>query len=902
MASLVHKKKIGFLGGGQLAKMLVESSFSLSLHQNLYFLDPNGSNSSAASVLANGQIVHGSFKDYLTVVNFVNKNGIEVLSIEIEDVNIEALEEVEKIGVKVYPSAKTLNFIKDKYAQKIQLKKSGVNVGKFYDLQKLGESFPIMVKSRGGGYDGRGNFIVKNLEDFEQWKVGRDLDGYYAEGWVDYKYELSVCVLVRGKEVVIYEPVVTFQEESVCALVLAYSAEIDQDVLTVAVREKAKRVSLKAVQALNGEGIFSVELFVSRDGEVLVNEIAPRPHNSYHVSQNAHVTSQFENHLRLLSALELGCTDLRTPVAAMVNILGLETEQETLELISSSLELPEVKLHWYNKTPLSTGRKLGHMNILADSVQALNLTLKKINPKLVCLIENYFGYSTARDADVMVIMGSDSDLPVMQAACNTLASFNVPYKTSFISAHRTPEYMNEFATSASSKGVKVIIAGAGGAAHLPGMVAAMTSLPVIGVPIKTKNNTVGGVDALYSIVQMPRGVPVATVAINNAMNAGLLAVKILGVSDLAVRKRLEWFAEEQSMKVVAKREYLDYLDGDGTEYLGQGGVDNVSPYILYKLRHFEEDPVLSLPGYQYYKGKVRDCYFGEKQAIIFASDRMSAFDRSLGYVPFKGDVLNQISLYWFKEVEDIIGNHLLSFGVEKELRNVSVVEKCNMFPIEFVVRAYLTGSTSTSIWMNYSKNDCKELSYCGHAIPAGLKKNQVLPKVICTPTTKSDVHDELISGEEIVRRELMTEADFKFCEEKAIEIFMRGQEVARKKGLILVDTKYELGRNSKGEIVLCDEVHTPDCSRYWLAASYEERMLEGKEPESFDKEFLRLWFKENCDPYSDAELPVAPEKLMIKMSKKYLEMYNMITGNKLQPRLMPRSAVSEAITQLLKNC
>ena len=188
----------------------------------------------------------------------------------------------------------------------------------------------------------------------------------------------------------------------------------------------------------------------------------------------------------------------------------------------------------------------------------------------------------------------------------------------------------------------------------------------------------------------------------------------------------------------------------------------------------------------------------------------------------------------------------------------------------------MTGSTSTSIWKNY-QNGVR--NYCGHELPEGMTKNQKLKENILTPTTKEEEHDRPISAKEIIEEKWMTREDWDICAEAALKIFARGQAIASDHGLILVDTKYEFGRDLEtGEILLIDEVHTPDSSRYWLASSYEERIAAGKEPENIDKEFLRLWFSDHCDPYKDKELPEAPRDLVIELSRRYITLYEMITG------------------------
>jgi len=207
--------------------------------------------------------------------------------------------------------------------------------------------------------------------------------------------------------------------------------------------------------------------------------------------------------------------------------------------------------------------------------------------------------------------------------------------------------------------------------------------------------------------------------------------------------------------------------------------------------------------------------------------------------------------------------------------NVSIVQACEVFPIEFVVRGYITGSTNTSLWTHYQAG---ERLYCGNILAEGMVKNQQLPTVLLTPTTKETEHDRPISPLEIVSQGWMSQADWNEASRIALELFAFGQQEALKRGLILVDTKYELGKDPKGRITLIDEVHTPDSSRYWLADSYMDRFSHGEEPENIDKEFLRLWFKEACDPYHDAHLPTAPVELVVELSLRYIRLYEMITG------------------------
>ena len=270
-------------------------------------------------------------------------------------------------------------------------------------------------------------------------------------------------------------------------------------------------------------------------------------------------------------------------------------------------------------------------------------------------------------------------------------------------------------------------------------------------------------------------------------------------------------------------------------------------------------------------GKVRDQYdLGDKIALI-TTDRQSAFDRVLASIPFKGQVLNLTSAWWFEQTKHIIVNQVIDIPDP----NVTLAKKCKVFPIEFVVRGYITGSTSTSLWTVYNNGS---RDYCGNALEEGLVKNQKLDANMLTPTTKEVDHDRPISPEDIVKEGWMNQEDWDYCSGKALELFSFGQEKAAANGMILVDTKYEMGRDNAGNIVLIDEIHTPDSSRYWIAETYDERMNAGEEPQNIDKEFLRLWFMDNCDPYNDEVLPEAPNELVTELSSRYIYLYETITG------------------------
>lgn len=281
-------------------------------------------------------------------------------------------------------------------------------------------------------------------------------------------------------------------------------------------------------------------------------------------------------------------------------------------------------------------------------------------------------------------------------------------------------------------------------------------------------------------------------------------------------------------------------------------------------------------------GKVRDIYDLPAQAgqkdrlILITTDRHSSFDRLIAHIPHKGQVLNQVSAWWFEQTKDIVPNHVLAVPDP----NVTVGKKCKMVPVEAVMRGYLTGVTDTAIWTRYQKG---ERSFGDLTLPYGMKKNQKLLQLVFDPTTKEEGHDRTLTAAQMIAEGFITRELFEKVKQTATKLFLRGQELAARRGLILVDTKYEFGLDKEGELILIDEIHTPDSSRWWKLDSYEARFAAGREPEYFDKEFLRLWFKEHSDPYKDAQLPEAPPELVQELSRRYIEMYEQITDEKFVP-------------------
>ena len=278
-----------------------------------------------------------------------------------------------------------------------------------------------------------------------------------------------------------------------------------------------------------------------------------------------------------------------------------------------------------------------------------------------------------------------------------------------------------------------------------------------------------------------------------------------------------------------------------------------------------------------YEGKVRDCYTSEGKRYLVVTDRISAFDRVLGTLPYKGQVLNGLAAWWFEETKDIVPNHLLDVPDP----NVMVGVECEPLPVEMVVRAYITGVTSTSIWTHYSKGT---RVFCGHELPDGLQKHQQLPDPILTPSTKAEKgdHDLSVSREEILAMGRISAEDFDEAASHAMALFAHGQKVCAARGLILVDTKYEFGKTPDGRIVVIDEIHTPDSSRFWYAKSYQERFAAGEDPESFDKEYVRRWLA-GRDFKGDGPIPTIPDDVRVEASRRYIQACDEIRGTAFAP-------------------
>lgn len=305
----------------------------------------------------------------------------------------------------------------------------------------------------------------------------------------------------------------------------------------------------------------------------------------------------------------------------------------------------------------------------------------------------------------------------------------------------------------------------------------------------------------------------------------------------------------------------------------------------------------TLPFDSLQRGKVRDSYILENnRRLLVTTDRLSAFDRVVGAAPYKGQVLNQLSAWWFQKTVDIIPNHLIDLPDP----NATLAQELTPYPIEVIVRGYITGVTQTALWRRY---ELGEREVYGYTLPEGLRKNQALPEPMITPTTKGSPtgHDERLTCAEVVSQGWVPAKTWEHIQAAALALFKKGQTLAKRAGLILVDTKYEFGQNPSGEVLLMDEIHTPDSSRFWELNTYSARLAAGQEPDNFDKEFIRLQLIK-AGYQGQGIPPTLPEEIWLEASKRYITLYERLTGEAFQPGeypVLPRLKRHLAATNLL---
>ncbi|KAI1819206.1 phosphoribosylaminoimidazole carboxylase [Xylaria intraflava] len=583
---------VGLLGGGQLGRMLCQAAAPLGI--TVAVLDAE--DCPAKQINHNSLHVTGSFKDPEKIRALASR--CDVLTVEIEHVECDVLEEIATKGVDVpspdgkgtvlkrvpvHPSHKTIRLIQDKFQQKEYFAKNGLPVApqmavesgdaRAASIEQAAKSFgfPFMLKGAKGSYDGRGNFKVRSADDFENATAQMGDQPLYAEKFVPFQMELAVMVMRTEdddgnlKNIYPYPVVETIHEDSICTKVFYPPRNVADGVA-----QRAQKVACDVVSRLWGRGVFAVEMFLV-DGDILVNEVAPRPHNSGHLSielvpQRSQFRAQLDAILDRVPSPAFSFAP-QFPSAIMLNILGGAEphSHDKLTDLTTSFYHPHanVALHLYGKES-KPGRKIGHITLwghssveqLSERTSHLIQCMDEIRAERMGLTEipRQPTLQSGSSPLVAVTMGSDSDLGTLTAGLKVLKDFEVPFIVRITSAHRTPHHMMQFADDMSKSGCKVIIGAAGGAAHLPGMLSSEVSLPVIGIPVRA--SVLDGMDSLLSIVQMPRGIPCATVGIGNSTNAALLAIRILGVAFPEYAAKMRAYQEKMKTEVLAKDETI----------------------------------------------------------------------------------------------------------------------------------------------------------------------------------------------------------------------------------------------------------------------------------------------------------------------------------------------------------
>ena len=535
----MQRKTIGIIGGGQLGRMIIQAGINYPIDFHVY---SNSKNFSSKNICKEYTI--GDLNNYDKIVNFGKK--CDIITIEIENVNTDALKYLQNYFKKnVYPQPEILEIIKDRKVQKDFLLENNINTMRFFYYDNISivskDMIPPFVnKLCIGGYDGYGTQIIHEENYFDKLYPKNSIIEQYCQ--MDRELSVIVARNING-DIIIYPPVeMKFTDQNMLDYLVCPVEDVNLD--------KINKIATKLAEITNLVGILAIELFES-NGEIFVNELAPRPHNSGHHTQDMFNNSQFDILIRCLLGLKLYPVKQLAEYGACINILG-NPEIETGNAIYNLDNFENVQVHIYDKIETRPYRKMGHLNILSYDRDYLIERVEEIKQIVKnCVDINDNSTLMVNYPKVGVIMGSKSDLEIMNQAINILKMFKVDYEVKIVSAHRTPQMMIEYGETAQERGLEVIIAGAGGAAHLPGMIASTTSLPVIGVPIKS-SNSIDGWDSILSILQMPNGVPVATVNLDGAMNAGLLAVRILGN-----RVEMDRYRDELKEKVRQMNDEID---------------------------------------------------------------------------------------------------------------------------------------------------------------------------------------------------------------------------------------------------------------------------------------------------------------------------------------------------------
>ncbi|MBI4100354.1 AIR carboxylase family protein [Candidatus Microgenomates bacterium] len=473
----------------------------------------------------------------------------------------------------------------------------------------------------------------------------------------------------------------------------------------------------------------------------------------------------------------------------------------------------------------------------------------------------------SREELVVIVMGSPTDQEQAEKIKQVLDKFSVESVLRIGSAHKTPAHLLELIKNYDGQNKKIIyIAVAGRSNALGGFIDAQTKNPVISCP--PYGEKYGGAD-IFSSLRMPSGI--AATVVLEPETAALAAVKIFALDNLELAEKFENYQKSFREKIVQ----ADIVLSEKNNSYHSPTLQTLETVNL---------PRSFGPKIQ---GKVRDNWvLKDGKRLMITTDRQSAFDRIVCLTPGKGRLLNTLSKFWFEKTKDIIPNHMIAIPHP----NVTVCTECKSVPIEMIVRAYITGSTSTSLWKNYSE---KTGLYDWLKLPKGLLKNQKLPKLVFTPTTKAEggQHDKIISPSQATK---LFGKTYREMEEAAQALFERAARIYKKAGLILVDTKFEFGKDKNGKLVLIDEIFTPDSSRLWRLESYKEKLKRGEEPESLDKEFLRLWLVDHGFS-GEGRIPHVPEEITGKLAALYTEPYQRLTGQDLSRIDSSPAAIKQSI-------
>lgn len=539
----------------------------------------------AKQINATNPGVDGSFSDPKAIRKLAAQ--CDILTIEIEHVDTHVLEELEQETeaqgkrLEIHPSWQCIRTIQDKYLQKLTLIEGKVGVAKSVpisssseaELQEAAEELglPFMLKARTGAYDGRGNYPVRSTDDFKSALKALKDRPLYAEQWANFTKELAVMVVKTAdladpdnweSSTLSYPTVETIHQDSICKLVYAPAREISEEI-----NLRAQQLARRAVANFKGKGVFGVEMFLLPDNTIKCNEIAPRKHNSGHFTMEACRLSQYDTHLLAILGRPIPKKGLELlKPAIMLNILGGSDPTSYLQLANAADSIG-AKVHLYGKGAATPGRKMGHLTLLGDTMSEAEVEIAPLIHLSDTIRKSPAPPQPPKPSPLIgITTGSASDQPILEPCYALLRTLNIPFSKNITSAHRTPHYMAQYAHSASSptSSIKVIIAAAGGAAHLPGMLASYApTVPVIGLPIKPSIGD--GMDSLLSMTNMPNGRPVLTVGTNKAMNAALAAASILAVEDEGIRKRLEaWYAKAESESLASDRRLVEEDEGNGS--------------------------------------------------------------------------------------------------------------------------------------------------------------------------------------------------------------------------------------------------------------------------------------------------------------------------------------------------